>query len=253
MNSSKNIQSVLKAADILKSLSEGIARVTDLSKRLRLNKSTAYRLLRSLETAGLASQDPINRRYYLTPLTIEIGMRPILNHQKLIICASPEMRHLRDLTGETVGLFIRLGLERICIEEMQSLQEIKFTMGRGFVTAIYAGASGKLLLSELDRDELRLLLKNISLISIGPNTTTDKNLLIEELKQIKKQGYAKSIAERIPGSASISVPVANYICPAALSVLGPDYRLSADVMMGFLNEIRDCSSRISKKLKETSP
>ena len=164
------------------------------------------------------------------------------------MCASQEMRHLRDLTGETVGLFIRMGLERICIEEIQSLQEIKHTIGKGFVTAIYAGSSGKLLLSELGKDELQLLLKNIALISIGPNTTTDKKLLLKELKQIKKQGYAKSFGERVPGSASVSVPVADYICPVALSVLGPDYRLSSDVMMGFLKQIKDCSSRISKGL-----
>ena len=252
MDSSKSIKSVLKAANILKSLSQGVSRVTDLSKQLHLNKSTAYRLLRSLEIAGLVSQDPINHQYYLAPLAIEIGNRPILNHQKLIMCASQEMRHLRDLTGETVGLFIRMGLERICIEEIQSLQEIKHTIGKGFVTAIYAGSSGKLLLSELGKDELQLLLKNIALIPIGPNTTTDKKLLLKELKQIKKQGYAKSFGERVPGSASISVPVADYICPVALSVLGPDYRLSQDVMMGFLKQIKDCSSRISKKVNTTN-
>jgi DNA-binding IclR family transcriptional regulator len=162
------------------------------------------------------------------------------------------MKYLRDLSKETVVLHIRIGLERICLEELQSLETIKYTSGKGFIAPIYTGSAGKILLSELDENELDLLQKNLHLDRIGPNTITDKKALLKELKIIRKQGYATSFGERIQGSASISVSVENYICPVALSLLGPDNRFSLKVMMGFLKEIKDSASRISRKLMETN-
>ena len=250
--SSKTVNSITKGANILRILSEGTDRISDLSNRLSLSKSTAHRLLKSLEISGLVMQDPITHRYYLGSLILNLASKPIIAHQNLIVSAFGEMKYLRDLCRETIVLHIRIGLERICLEELQSLENIKYTAGKGFVAPIYTGSAGKILLSELEENELQLLMKNIHLIPIEPNTIRDKKVLLEELKKVKRQGYATSFGERIPGSASISVPIKNYICPVALSVLGPDNRFSLEVMMGFLKEIKESGSRISRRLMEAN-
>ncbi|MGA2462987.1 MAG: IclR family transcriptional regulator C-terminal domain-containing protein [Thermodesulfobacteriota bacterium] len=105
------------------------------------------------------------------------------------------------------------------------------------------------LLSELEDDELHILLENIRFIPIGPKTITDKRVLLTELEKVKKQGYSTSFSERVPGSASISVPIKNYTCPVALSILGPDNRFSLGKMMGGLEKLKDSASNISIKLK----
>lgn len=250
---SKTVNSIIKGVEILKTLADGIDRISDLSIRLQLNKSTVHRLLKSLEMSGLVIQDPIKRRYYLGSLILILASKPLISHQNLIVCAFGEMEYLREVTRETVVLHIRIGLERICLEELQSLENIKYTAGKGFVTPIYVGSAGKILLSEVGDNELDFLLENIHFISVGPNTITDKNLLLKELKVVKKQGYATSFGERVAGSASISVPIKNYICPVALSVLGPDNRFPLDVMMEALKDIRHSAERISRKLKEANP
>lgn len=250
---SKTVNSIIKGAEILKILAEGIGRISDLSNRLQFNKSTVHRLLKSLEMSGLVMQDPISRRYHLGSLILNLASRPIIAHQNLIVCASEEMKYLRELTSETVVLHIRIGLERICLEELQSLENIKYTAGKGFVAPIYVGSAGKVLLSEVGDNELELLLENIHFISVGPKTITGKNFLLKEVKKVKKQGYATSFGERVAGSASISVPIKNYICPVALSVLGPDNRFSLDVMMEALKDIKNSADRISRKLIEASP
>jgi DNA-binding IclR family transcriptional regulator len=250
--SSKTVNSITKGADILKILSDGTDRISDLSDRLSLSKGTAHRLLKSLETSGLVMQDPVTRRYYLGSLILNLASKPIIAHQNLIISAFGEMKYLRDLCRETVVLHIRIGLERICLEELQSLQNIKYTAGKGFVAPIYTGSAGKILLSELEDNELQLLMKNLRPVPMGPSTITDKRKLSEELEKAKRQGYATSFGERIPGSASISVPIKNYVCPVALSVLGPDNRFSLDVMMNFLGEMKGSASKISKRLAEVS-
>jgi DNA-binding IclR family transcriptional regulator len=246
------VNSIRRAVDILRSLAEGTERINNISYKLQLSKSTIHRLLKSLENTGLVMQDPVTHRYYLGPLLLDLASRPIIAHQNLIVCAFEDMKYLRDLSRETVVLHIRIGLERICLEELQGLESIKYTAGKGFIAPIYTGSAGKLLLSELEDNELQLILKNLHLVPVGPNTITDKEVLLKELKKVRKQGHATSFGERIRGSASVSVPVKNYLCPVALSVLGPDNRLS-EKMMVVLKEMKDCSIRISNKLKEYVP
>lgn len=250
MENLKNLNSIRKGADILRSLSEGVERISDLSNKLHLSKSTIHRLLKSLEISDFVRQEPITRSYHLGPLILELASRPVIAHQNLIVCAFDDMRHLRDLSRETVVLYIRIGLDRICLEEVQSFENIKYTAGKGFAAPIYTGSAGKVLLSELKEDELGLLLKNIRLNPIGPNTITDKEILLKELEKVREQGYAISFGERIPGSASISVPIKNYVCPVALGVLGPDNRLSMEKMISILEEMKKCSMHISTKLIE---
>lgn len=232
------INSITKGAEILKCLGQGFDRIVDLSNHLKMTKSTIHRLLKYLEISQLVAQDPITRRYYLGALILDLASRPIIAHQKLVACAFEDMKYLRDLTKETVILHIRVGLERICLEELQSLESIRYTAGKGFVAPIYTGSAGKILLSELADSELQLLLGNIDLVPVGPRTITNKIMLLKELKKVKEQGFATSFAERIADSASISVPVKGYICPVALSILGPDNRFSLKEMMKFWKQSR---------------
>ena len=251
MRTVKTENSVTRGIDILKSLSEGTDRVTDLAKQHGLSKSTTHRLLKSLENTSIVRRDPITRRYYLGPLMLDLASRPIVSHQGLTISAFEEMRRLRDLTQETVVLHIRIGLERVCLEELPSFQALRYTAGKGFIAPVYTGSAGKILLSELNDTELSLLLRNIKYSKIGPNTITDQEVLTEEIRKARVQGYAVSFSERVPGSASISVAVKGYVCPVALSVLGPESRFDSSVMMGHLKEIKGSSDRISRKLSGT--
>ena len=248
MPNSKIVLSIHKSARILKSLSNGVDRLSDLSEALDLSKSTTHRLLRSLEQCSMVKQDPISRRYYLGPLIIDLASKPIITHRNLTICAFEDMNYLRDLSRETVVLYIRMGHEKICIEEFQSLEDIRYTIGKGFVAPIYTGSSGKILLSELKNNELQLLLRNLRLEPFTPNTITDKKILLNELPKVKKQGYALSFGERVKGASSISVPIKNYVCPVALGIIGPDNRFSLNKMMEILQVMKERAIRISKKL-----
>ena len=107
----KIVNSITKGADILRNLSDGIDRVSDLSNSLHLRKSTAHRLLKTLEISELVMQDPITRRYFLGPLIPKLASRPIIAHQNLIICAFGEMKHLRDLVGKPSFFIFELVLK----------------------------------------------------------------------------------------------------------------------------------------------
>ena len=80
------------------------------------------------------------------------------------------------------------------------------------------------------------------------NEIIDKEILVSELKKIKEQGYVITIEETIEGSGGISVPIKNYVCPAALSVFGQKERFRKDVIMSLVKEIKESAERVSKKL-----
>ncbi|MFH1350514.1 MAG: IclR family transcriptional regulator, partial [Pseudomonadota bacterium] len=188
-------------------MSSGIDKITDISESLHLSKSTAHRLLKTLEVSELVVQDPITRRYYLGPLVLNLASKVLIAHRNLINIASQEMKQLRDISKETVALHVPNGSERICLEEADSPQEIKYTSGRGVIAPIYVGSAGKMLLSQFNDGELELLLNSIRLVPVGPHSITDKTVLLKELEKVREQGYAISFGERLPGGASISVPI----------------------------------------------
>lgn len=240
-------QTIARAVDILTILQEGMQGVTAISKRLGISKATIHRLLKSLEVTGLVMRDPDNRQYCLGPLVVRLASDYLNTHQNLCIWAREEMQHLWDLSGETVSLLIQVGMDGMYIDEYESPQLLRYKPGKGTITPLYAGAGGKVILAELSDSKLRTILDNIRFESIGPKTIIDKEILIQEIEKTRKQGYATSFEEKTIGGAGISVPIRNYTCPVALSIIGPDTRL-APKLMGLLEEMRSSADLISKKL-----
>jgi IclR family transcriptional regulator, KDG regulon repressor len=117
------------------------------------------------------------------------------------------------------------------------------------VGSLYAGAAGKVLLSQLKDEEVKLILERINFIKLTPKTVTDKEALMDEIHQIREQGYATSFGERVLGVGGLTVPVRNYVYPAALSILGPEERLAANMRV-FVTELRKSARKISQNLKE---
>lgn len=238
---------VSRTIEILICLAKGMDRIADICEHLGFNKSTVHRLLKGLESGGFVIRDPANRHYYLSPFFVDLATKPLTAHKMLTISAASEMDRLRELSQETVLLHIPLGLNRICLSEFVSMQDIKYTAGIGKIAPLYVGSAGKLLLSELSQRELQVILKNLEMEPVGPNTITNKDILVKELDKVREQGHAVSMGERLTHSASISVSVKNYICPVSLSILGPEDRFKPH-LLGTLPAMREAAENISQKL-----
>jgi DNA-binding IclR family transcriptional regulator len=239
---------VRRTIDILSCLAQGMDRIADISSYLNFNKSTVHRLLNTLVSNGFVIKDITTRRYYLGLIFVDLATKPLTAHKVLILSAANEMDELRQLSHETVILHIPIGMERICISEFESLQDIKYTAGVGSIAPIYVGSAGKLLLSEMNKRDINLIIKNLKMEQIGPNTITNGTRLLKELDKIRELGYAESRGERLAHAVSISVPIKNYICPVSLSILGPEDRFSPNLMHNILPAMIDAAERISQGL-----
>lgn len=239
------VRSVARAADILKTLGDGVYTLREICARLDLSKATVHRLLRALEASGLVVHDILTRQYLLGPLVVKLASNPLIAHESLRMCSLDEMSHLRDVTGETVALQIRVGMLRLFLEEVPSLQSIRHVVGKGHVAPIYSGSAGRILLSELPKGELDKILKHITTI-LPSKTQVDTRLLVKEIETARTQGYSVALGEHVPGGAGISVPIKNYVCPVALSVFGPGSRFKNPLII--LNELKASGERISRNL-----
>jgi IclR family transcriptional regulator, KDG regulon repressor len=248
MQERKKVNSIIRAVNILNVISDGTNQLSLICKKLQLGKGTMHRILTTLEDTGMVTQDPVNRGYFLGPTVVSLSASHSIAHSFLFSCCKQEMIHLRDFSQETVNLAVRMGLQRICIGELESQNNIKYTAGMGSVVPIYLGAAGKLLLSEMDDEDLKTLFKHIRFDTACINTITDKETMMKEIKKIREQGYAVSFSERLDGSACIAVPVRNYPIPVAISVLGLENRFNKEAMERCLKEMLKSASRISNLL-----
>jgi len=150
---------------------------------------------------------------------------------------------LNEETLETVSLNVLDGYNRICIEKVESNQQIRNFVKVGGRSALCYGASGKVLFSYLTIEEQKLIMQQEGL------DQDQQKILLEKVQQIVNQGYALSLSERIEGLLSISSPILdseqNII--GGLSISGPVIRMGIK-QQHMIQSLVKASVEISKKM-----
>jgi len=246
-NKSVGVKSIKRVALILKCLNNGINSITDIANACNLSKSTVHRLLKALEDASFVFQDLNNKEYYLGHLVAELTTNPRATHEYLIKCAERDMHRLNEETGETVSLGVLLGHAYHSLLSLPSKNELRVIEERKTFTDINLGASGKILLSQLDSQGLKEALNYLFSGSKDKIILSEKRKIIAQIRGIRKKGYAISYGERIPGVICLSAPVSGYLYPVSISLFGPDSRIRSKIY-SLLNGLTDCATRISKIL-----
>ena len=116
------------------------------------------------------------------------------------------MKSLLDQFDETVCLIEPRGLDRICVEVLETRKELRVVAELGRVQPIYSGASGRVLLASLPENEMLAILDQIDLLPLTPQSVTDRAQYLNELSLARKQGYAYAADQVIVGSAGVSAP-----------------------------------------------
>jgi DNA-binding IclR family transcriptional regulator len=221
------VRAVQRALRILACLAEDEMRLVDIAQRLKLHKATVTRLLASLAGADMVSRDA-RGRYRLGPGILMLTTRLLARYRTLVDYLRPPLMTVWEATRETVTVHVRVGVERVCVEELESLETIAFRSGVGSRVPLHVSSSGKVLLAFLADEERRCVLDELPLVALTERTITSRSRLETELAAIRRAGYAMSQGERTPGATSVSVPVfdARGDIVAAVSVIGPESRMA---------------------------
>lgn len=221
----------------------------ELATRVDLPKSTAQRLLQSLEEARMTVQDPVSRKYRLGPKTLTLGMA-YRERLDLRNAALPHMRALRDLTNETIGLSVAIGSERMFTEEVQSQSELRAHSELGVPYPLWMGAPGRVLLAHLSVTEIDDVLTRAGEQAWRSIGLAGRDALLSRLDAIRRDGHDRASDETIAGVSALAAPVrdASGHIAAALSLSAPSGRMSAAEMDRMLPEVRTTAGKISGAL-----
>ncbi len=227
---SNNIQSVQRAAAILKALGNGSCElgVSEVGRQLQLHKSTVSRLLATLEAEGLVERVPQSDKYRLGYEFVRLaGQAP--HFSDLRATARPLLVELADATHETVNLAVLDRSEVINIDQVSGPHLVGATNWVGRRTPLHCVANGKALLAFRSRGEIESLLTR-PLARVKRASITGKTALRAELARVRQQGFATALGELEDGLNAVAAPIrgSSGDVIAAISVSGPSYRVRAE-------------------------
>jgi DNA-binding IclR family transcriptional regulator len=250
------INSILRAGKLLKCFSQGKAtyKMGALAAQVGLDRSTTYRLLLSLEKCGLLEKNPETGEYSLGIMALEIGIA-YLGRTDLIQIAKPIMADLALKAQETVNLAVLSDTGILYIDKVDSPRSVGVMSKVGQRNPIYCTALGKALLAFLPKGEQTRILNSLVFKPLTPQTITNKSRMVQELKMIRKQGYAVDDHEIEEDVECISAPIRNHLgyAIASLSISGPQKKLHTPQEKHFIGTVVGAAAQISSKLGFLEP
>jgi DNA-binding IclR family transcriptional regulator len=218
------------ALDLLKYFSKEkqVWGVRELAKEMDMSHSIAYRILTTYEKHGFVKQNALTKKYELGFRFWEYGLI-VKENLKLSDVISPIMERLSTKTEESIFLTWLDGMEAICLEVIESSQNIKFAVSVGSRTPLHAGASNKVIMAYLP-EETQMAIIQRGLDTLTEKTMTDPGTLLHSLQLIRNQGWCYTVGEFDHDVAGIAVPLFNSQggVLGSLTVAGPKYRLSEE-------------------------
>ena len=197
-----------KAVVVLEAVHGGATSLAQLTERTGLSRATAHRLAVALEVHRLLARDG-DGRWRIGPRAGELASGV---GDRLAERAAPVLARLRDATGESAQLYQRHGDRRLCVAVAERGSGLRDTVPVGSALPLTAGSAAQVLLAWTPDDPL----------------VTRAAFTARTLAEVRRRGWAHSVAEREQGVASVSAPVRGPggVVIAAVSVSGPLERLT---------------------------
>ena len=244
------IQSVDRSIQLLNALalSRHPLSVAELAAACELNRSTAWRLLSTLEHHGLVERDGVSQRYAIGYALVRMAAGKT-DHAILIRTARPALEKIAAATGETVNLSIVTAAgTAVCIDQVDAVPLVAVNwLDRPLPW--HCTSAGKLHLAFLAPDELDAYLAQGPFEALTGDTITDPARLREELALTRERGYSLNVNELEVGLHSVSAGVPLAGRPVAMiSVSGPSFRLPESVLHRLGDELVETGLEVGSQL-----
>lgn len=220
---SRAVSKALETLEFLQTEANSMS-MSEIAQRLQLSKTSAFRLLKTLETAGYVAQDG-RGQYKLAP-----GIHAVTPTQwlsKLVRVAVPHMQGLTQMTTETVSLAALFENRIEVVAVIESPQVIRMSNVVGHILPPNASSLGKAITAFQPPAGRERLLRSFKIYRFTDRTITDPRDLEQEYENIRTQGFAVDREECADDGICFSVPIlgATKEVSAALSLSMPKFRL----------------------------
>ncbi|MCI0635680.1 MAG: IclR family transcriptional regulator [Actinobacteria bacterium] len=223
-----------RAVSVLEAVEEGAHRFTVIVRQTGLSRSTAHRLIKALEDHGFLARYG-GFGYRLGPRLLRLASEA-MRELPLRDLAHPVLERLVRVTGESAQLFVRSGDVRVCIDAVESPNELRTIVPVGASLPLTAGSAAKVFLAHSTGPE-RLIRK-----------AEDPERFAHEVELARGRGWASSAGERQPGVGSVSAPVIgpHDILVAVVSVSGPASRMGRITARRYVPPVLEAAKEIER-------
>jgi IclR family KDG regulon transcriptional repressor len=249
-----HIRAVDRALDLLATLSTSQTELTltELASRLGLSPSTVYRFLVTLEDRGYVERNRQTGGYGVGVACLDLG-NVFLSRLDLRERVLPVLEVLREECKETVhlGILDVNRMEVIYLEKLLGLLPVVMMGSRvGGRVPAHCTALGKCMLAYLPEGVISDFYSQQGLRSYTPKTITELKELLRELTEIRQRGFAIDHVEHELGVRCVAAPVWNHekVAIGAISVSGPDNRMSEERCLELGPRVRDAVLEVSRRM-----
>ena len=206
-----------------------------LAEETGIPKPTLHRMLQQLENAGLLERSGDSRQYG-TGVRLRRLAENLLLKDSFHGARHGVLRSLVNEVGESCNLTALSGSEVMYLDRVETPAPLRFYLHSGSRVPVHCSASGKLFLANMAPAQRQRLLAHATLEAFTPKTLTNLDALEEEIKQVKRQGFALDNEEFLPGLLCIAVmvPSATGRSNLCVAVQAPIMRLTPEKALGLL-------------------
>ncbi|HDP96056.1 MAG TPA: IclR family transcriptional regulator [Candidatus Aminicenantes bacterium] len=243
--------SIENACRILVLLSEQEAGInlTELSERMGINKSTAYRYLSTLERYRIVKKE--HNRYTLGLRVFEMGNRvPVI--RLILERIYPRLLELGFLFNETISVGILSDAEVMILERVEKGRSLVNQVFTGTKVPLYCTGLGKAILSVMSEEHRDTLLTEIHFEKLTPRTILSREQLMRDLDETRKRGFSIDDSEYEEDLKCVGVPLffESLGVMSAVSVTGPRSRMTGDRVRHIGEHLRQAVDSFVKEMNK---
>lgn len=238
-----------KSVAVLRATAAAPCTLVELCERTGLPRATAHRLAVGLETHRLLTRD-VDGRWSPGPALGELAHG---HGDPLLEAAEEVLPRLRDRTGESVQLYRRDGDARVCVAAAEPASGLRDTVPVGIRLPMTAGSGAQVLAAWADP-----LPSSVADGGSGAGADRGTDARADPfpaalLTEVRRRGWAESVAEREAGVASASAPVRapGGEVVAAVSVSGPVERMGHEPGARFADDLRAAAAALERSVAPT--
>jgi IclR family acetate operon transcriptional repressor len=246
----ESVRAVERALDVLLCFTYQTPELTmtQIAEQVGIHKSTAHRLLATLENKRFIQRDQNTGIYRLGIRLLQMAYLT-QEQNDLRRLAVPFMHRLCDKYEENIDLTVLDDTDVIFVNILEGPQRVKLAAAIGQRLPAFATASGKAILAFLPEKMLQHVLDQ-GMPQLTPYTIHTKEEFIDQIDTIRKHGFAISEQELEEQINAVAAPIFSQgsFPVASIAVAGPAYRLTHERMMAIGPDLVATTQEISQEI-----
>ena len=222
-----------------------------IAEELQLNTTSTYRLINTFVELGYLIKDEKTRQVSLGPMSVALGHRLLRAYDlRRIIAPIIEQASTQHGLSIDVAIFVNHAMESVCRCELQNT----LTFHQPFSAQdLYCTAIGKSVMAHLPDPEFEECLALQSFRPRTPSTITNRQQMLAQLAEVRRNGFAANNEEYIRGLISIGAPIFNPVTGKVVGAMSFDATTVETSMARLIDDYSGTLKELTMRITAVMP